>query len=227
MTTLKSGLRRAAATLGPHHLHRPNARIAGGSSKRSSSAVAVATGVALRAAATSDLWVDEALTVNIAKLPVHGIFDALRHDGHPPLYYLLLHGWMSVFGQSDRRGAGPVRPVLGGDAAAHLADGLARRRPPLRGGGSRLAGHVAAGSALRHRDPDVLPRGARSLRSDGSPFRRRFAAPTFWRLLGVGGLCWRPVAHPLLERVSPHGDVPDAVLARHARPPGGPAQPLG
>ena len=63
--------------------------------------IAVAAGVALRAAATSDLWVDEALTVNIAKLPVHGIFEALRHDGHPPLYYLLLHGWMSVFGQSD------------------------------------------------------------------------------------------------------------------------------
>jgi len=47
------------------------------------------------------MWLDEALSVNIAKLPLGDIADALRHDGHPPLYYVLLHGWMSVFGDSD------------------------------------------------------------------------------------------------------------------------------
>ena len=50
----------------------------------------------------SHLWLDEALSVNIAKLPVGDIPEALRHDGHPPLYYWLLHGWMAVFGESDR-----------------------------------------------------------------------------------------------------------------------------
>src|SRR5262245_49707183 len=29
------------------------------------------------------------------------IVDALRRDGLPPLYYWLLHGWMSVFGEGD------------------------------------------------------------------------------------------------------------------------------
>lgn len=50
----------------------------------------------------SPLWLDEALSVNISKLPLGDIPDALRHDGHPPLYYVLLHGWMSLVGEGDR-----------------------------------------------------------------------------------------------------------------------------
>jgi len=61
----------------------------------------VAVGVVLRFVTTSPLWLDEALSVNISSLPVGDIPEALRHDGHPPLYYLLLHGWMEVFGTSD------------------------------------------------------------------------------------------------------------------------------
>jgi uncharacterized membrane protein len=49
----------------------------------------------------SPLWLDEALSVNISKLPLGSIPGALRHDGHPPLYYFLLHGWMSIFGEGD------------------------------------------------------------------------------------------------------------------------------
>jgi uncharacterized membrane protein len=55
----------------------------------------------LRFVARTPLWLDEALSVNIAELPIGDIPDALRHDGHPPLYYVLLHGWMNVFGTSD------------------------------------------------------------------------------------------------------------------------------
>jgi uncharacterized membrane protein len=62
--------------------------------------VAVAA-VILRFVTRSPLWLDEALSVNIAKLPIGDIPEALRHDGHPPLYYVLLHGWMSVFGEGD------------------------------------------------------------------------------------------------------------------------------
>ena len=62
---------------------------------------AVGLGVALRAWTRSDLWLDEALSVNIARLPPGELFEALRHDGHPPLYYLLLHGWIEVFGDGD------------------------------------------------------------------------------------------------------------------------------
>ena len=44
------------------------------------------------------LWLDEALSVEIARLPVPDLFAALRQDGAPPLYYLLLHAWIGAFG---------------------------------------------------------------------------------------------------------------------------------
>jgi mannosyltransferase len=76
----------------------------------------VAAGLVLRFAATSPLWLDEAMSVNIAKLRVGDIPEALRHDGHPPLYYWLLHGWMAVFGRSDLA----VRSLSGVFAVATL-----------------------------------------------------------------------------------------------------------
>lgn len=62
--------------------------------------VAFAVALVLRFLSLSHLWLDESLSVNIAKLPLGDIPAALRHDGAPPLYYVLLHGWMEVFGQS-------------------------------------------------------------------------------------------------------------------------------
>jgi hypothetical protein len=62
---------------------------------------AVLAGLVLRFATTSHLWLDEALSVDIARLPLGDIGAALRHDGHPPLYYWLLHTWMAVFGEGD------------------------------------------------------------------------------------------------------------------------------
>ena len=55
----------------------------------------------LRFVTKSDLWLDEALSVNISRLPLKDLHQALKQDGAPPLYYLLLHGWISVFGTSD------------------------------------------------------------------------------------------------------------------------------
>ena len=49
----------------------------------------------------SDLWLDEALSVNIARLPLGDLRTALKHDGAPPLYYLLLHEWTAVLGSGD------------------------------------------------------------------------------------------------------------------------------
>lgn len=63
--------------------------------------VVVAVGVALRFWTRSDLWLDEALTVNIAHLPLRDLHAALRRDGAPPLFYVLLHFWMRAFGTSD------------------------------------------------------------------------------------------------------------------------------
>src|SRR5262245_33191654 len=61
----------------------------------------VALAVVLRFVQRSPLWLDEALSVNIARLPPGELLDALRHDGHPPLYYLILHYWMKVVGEGD------------------------------------------------------------------------------------------------------------------------------
>lgn len=64
-------------------------------------AVLVSVGVVLRFWTHSDMWLDEALTVNIARLPLSQLHAALMKDGAPPLYYLLLHFWMKVFGSSN------------------------------------------------------------------------------------------------------------------------------
>jgi mannosyltransferase len=46
-------------------------------------------------------WIDEGLSVGIANRPFGDIPHALRLDGSPPLYYMLLHFWMAVFGTSE------------------------------------------------------------------------------------------------------------------------------
>jgi mannosyltransferase len=47
------------------------------------------------------LWGDEGLSVGIADRPVTDIPSTLRQDGSPPLYYMLLHVWMSLVGRSE------------------------------------------------------------------------------------------------------------------------------
>ena len=44
------------------------------------------------------LWLDESLSVEIARLPLPDLYAGLRQDGAPPLYYLLLKTWMAAFG---------------------------------------------------------------------------------------------------------------------------------
>ncbi len=63
--------------------------------------VVVVFGIVLRFVASSDMWLDEALTLNISRLPLGQIHGALRRDGAPPLYYYLLHFWSGAFGTSD------------------------------------------------------------------------------------------------------------------------------
>jgi uncharacterized membrane protein len=64
-------------------------------------AIVVAAGLVLRFTTHSALWLDEALTVNRARLPLGQIAGSVKHDGAPPLYYYLLHFWMEAFGQSN------------------------------------------------------------------------------------------------------------------------------
>jgi hypothetical protein len=46
-------------------------------------------------------WMDEAISTGIASHPLSEIPGILRHDGSPPLYYMLLHIWISMFGSSE------------------------------------------------------------------------------------------------------------------------------
>jgi mannosyltransferase len=47
------------------------------------------------------LWIDEGLSVGIASHDLGEIPGILRRDGSPPLYYVMLHGWIQLFGTSE------------------------------------------------------------------------------------------------------------------------------
>jgi len=68
-------------------------------------AVVFLIGVETRFVGLADrsLWVDEAYSVTVARTPVAVIVQFLRgnHDTHPPLYYVLLHAWIHLFGESE------------------------------------------------------------------------------------------------------------------------------
>jgi len=49
----------------------------------------------------ASFWRDEAFSYLMARLPVPSLLWATAHDANPPLYYLLLKGWMSIFGSSE------------------------------------------------------------------------------------------------------------------------------
>ncbi len=61
---------------------------------------AAAAGIALRFISVSPLWLDEVLSVRIATGDL-AITEALRRDGHPALYYLLLGWWIDLFGGGE------------------------------------------------------------------------------------------------------------------------------
>jgi mannosyltransferase len=65
-------------------------------------AVVMAGSLLLRTGALdAGYWIDEAIAVGIASRDFTDIPGALRQDGSPPLYYLLLHGWMAVAGTGE------------------------------------------------------------------------------------------------------------------------------
>ena len=64
-------------------------------------------------------WLDEGISVGISSHPLGRIPSLLRQDGSPPLYYLLLHVWMAMFGTSDE--ATHVLSLLAALAAVPVA----------------------------------------------------------------------------------------------------------
>ena len=84
----------------------------------------IAVGVVMRFVTASPLWLDEALSVHIAG-GEEDLGDALRRDGHPGLYYLLLGWWLQLFGEGD--GAARALSGLLGVATLPVLWGAARR----------------------------------------------------------------------------------------------------
>ena len=138
----------------------------------------VAVGIVVRFVANSHLWLDEALSVNIARLPLGDIAEALRHDGSPPLYYLLLHFWTEVVGT----GTIAVRALSGLFALATL--------PLIWVAGRRVGGRRTAHAAL------VL--------MAVSPFAVRYATEArMYSMLMLLGLAGWLLFDDLLRRYSP------------------------
>jgi hypothetical protein len=62
----------------------------------------VAWSIYVRSRAFSEAyWIDEGLSIGIAKHSFFDIPSVLRQDGSPPLYYLLLHFWVNLFGTTE------------------------------------------------------------------------------------------------------------------------------
>ena len=82
-------------------------------------------------------WIDEGLSVGIASHPLADIPGVLRQDGSPPLYYLLLSVWMSVFGngEADTHALSLAFAILTVPAAWLGAARALRRRAALDRGG--------------------------------------------------------------------------------------------
>jgi len=142
----------------------------------------VIAGIALRFWTLSDLWLDEALSVNIAKLPLHQIPGALRHDGAPPLYYFLLHGWMSAFGTGDFA----VRSLSG------LASVMAL--PFMWAAGKRVGGRASAWAA-------VLLMATSPFAITYATATRMYALMMLWSILGLLAMV-RALEQPSRVRVA-------------------------
>ncbi len=155
----------------------------------------VAVGVVLRFVCHSQLWLDEALTVNLAKLPLGKIPGALRHDGAPPLYYAVLHFWMLAFGEGNFA----VRALSGVVSAASL--------PLAWMAGQRLGGRRLAWAAL--------------LLMASSPFAisyatsaRMYSFMILWAVLGFLAMA-RALEQPTTSRLMWVGTLAAVVLYTH------------
>jgi len=152
-------------------------------------------GVILRCWSPTALWLDEALSVNIARLPLGAIPEALRHDGSPPLYYVVLHGWMRLFGSGD----GAVRALSSVFSIAAL--------PPMWFAGRRAGNRATAWAAV--------------MLLASSPFAIRFATEArmyslvmlefVLAYLALG----RALEHPDLKRLAPLALLTGLLLLTH------------
>jgi len=198
--------------------------------------VAVAAGLVLRFVTTSDLWLDEALTVNIARRPLGDLVKLLRHDGAPPLYYVLLHLWMRVFGGSDVATRalsgviGVVAVALCWPAAAGLGGSDPARRRWL--GTTAVLVMATSAYAIRYSNEARMYMLEMALVLAGYlAMRAVLARPTLGRLIGLGvvtaALLYTQYWALYLVAVTGAGLVGAVVVARRqAKPATAPSRAL-
>jgi mannosyltransferase len=82
------------------------------------------------------IWYDEAFSVLVSAYSPGLIWFHSAQDVHPPLYYLLLHGWTAVFGNGvfAVRGLSVLAGVIGVGLAEWLVSVIATRRAAILAG---------------------------------------------------------------------------------------------
>jgi mannosyltransferase len=89
----------------------------------------LATGVRILGLGNTDLWGDEAFSVVTSRGPLSQLFDLLaRSEPHPPLFPLVLAGWLRLFGDSEFVSRLPS--AFAGIAGVAVAAALARTFVP-------------------------------------------------------------------------------------------------
>ena len=201
-------------------------------------------GAGLRLPHLSDrsLWYDEASSWQTARFGWADFLESIRLNVHLPLYYLLLKGWMAVFGESaaairgfsvafgvaDRRRDGPVRPRavprVGG-----RADGRIRRRagrgPVVRAGPRRCSWRSSPVQVYASIEARMYSMGTAFAALSGWLLlriltRRRRGRPWSAYGLSVLGLLQLPPLRPVLGRRPGRLPRPVPRLARRRRPAG-------
>jgi uncharacterized membrane protein len=62
--------------------------------------LALACGLRFYHLASDSLWMDELFSIWLAKQSFVKFWQVMSHENHPPLYYLMLSGWIKIFGSS-------------------------------------------------------------------------------------------------------------------------------
>jgi uncharacterized membrane protein len=133
------------------------------------------------------LWFDEAVTWRLVELPFPEMLDGVKRDNHVPLYFVLLRGWVLLFGTSPVALRG-LSVLLGGvtvwGAYLFTAEATRRRAAAL------LAAALVALSAFQIRwswEARMYSLGTALAVLSGWALFRVLRAPAFrnWLLLGL------------------------------------------
>jgi 4-amino-4-deoxy-L-arabinose transferase-like glycosyltransferase len=122
-------------------------------------------------------WLDEVTSLHDSMKPLGAILHGKGQPGHPPLYYLLLKGWIALFGTSET--AVRMLSAVFGTAAVGVTFALFRA---LHGRAAGLAASLLLALSFHH---VVFSQEARNYALFG--FLAVLSAHALWRALAEGG----------------------------------------